>query len=98
MIYAVKMGDFITNMIVAQENQKEELEAALNAELISTDEMNLQMGDFWNGKAWTRNMDGEQVVIDTTPVHEPTTEERITALENAIAEGVALYEEDLNNG
>lgn len=96
MTYAVRIGDFITNMIVAQENQKEELEAALNAELINTAEYNLSMGDYWNGEAWTRNVNGEQVVVDTTPVHEPTAEERITALENAIAEGVALYEEDIN--
>lgn len=86
MIYAVRMGDFITNTIVASEDQKAELEAALNAELINTAECNLEIDDFWNGVAWTRNVNGEQVVVDTTPVYEPSTDERLDALEESNAE------------
>lgn len=32
------------------------------------------------------------------PEPEPTVEERVAALENAIADGLMLYEEDLGNG
>lgn len=77
MTYAVRKDDFITNMIVAHESQKEELEAALNAELIDPSEYALTIGDFWNGVAWTRNVDGEQVILE--PVEDEPTEEDDTA-------------------
>lgn len=77
MTYAVKKSDFITNMIVAHESQKEELEMALNAELIDPSEYALTIGDFWNGVAWTRNVNGEQVILE--PVEDEPTEEDDTA-------------------
>lgn len=78
MTYAVKKGDFIENMIVAHESQKEELEAALGAELISPKKYGLTIGDYWNGTNWTRNVDGEQVVLE--PVgDEPTQLDRVEA-------------------
>ena len=80
MKYAIRMGDFITNIIVANEGQKAELETALSAELINTAECNVQIGDMWNGIAWTRNVDGEQVVVDTTPVTEYTADEVLNSL------------------
>lgn len=79
MVYAIRMGDHITNTIVAHESQKAELEAALNAELINTAECRVQIGDYWNGENWTRNENGEQVVVDTTPKDEPTQLDRIEA-------------------
>lgn len=85
MTYAVKKGAFIENMIVAHESQIAELEAALGAELIDPTEYGLTIGDFWNGVAWTRNVNGEQVVLE--PIDPaPTNEERIAELEVVNAE------------
>lgn len=78
MTFAVKKGDFIENLIVAHESQIEELAAALGAELIDSTEYGLTIGDFWNGVAWTRNVDGEQTVLE--PVgDEPTQLDLIEA-------------------
>ena len=97
MKYAVKKGDFIENIIIAHESQIEELENALGAELIDPSEYGLTIGDFWNGVAWTRNVDGEQVVLE--PVEpETTAEERIAELEAINAElEDALCEMDAAN-
>lgn len=86
MIYAIKIDNLITNTIVVNKiTQKVEIEVALGAELIDTAEVNVQIGDLWNGENWTRNVNGEQVVIDTTPVVERTVWEE---LDDAYREGV----------
>ncbi len=99
MTYAVKKGDFIENLIVAHASQVEELAAALGAELIDPSEYGLTIGDYWNGENWTRNVNGEQTVLEPI-VPEPTTEERVAqleastaALEDAICEMDAANEE-----
>lgn len=55
--------EFVDNVIVARENQKEEMEAALGRTLMDAAPLGLTVGDFYNGAAWTRNIDGEQVVL-----------------------------------
>lgn len=55
--------EFVENVIVAQAAQKEELEAALGRTLMDAAPLGLTVGDFYNGAAWTRNIDGEQVVL-----------------------------------
>ena len=45
--------EFVENVIIAQAAQKDELEAALGR----------TVGDYFNGAAWTRNVDGEQVTL-----------------------------------
>ena len=55
--------EFVDNVIVANEDQKEELEAALGRTLMGAAPLGLTVGDFYNGAAWTRNIDGEQVVL-----------------------------------
>lgn len=79
MTYAVRKDDMIVNMIVAHESQVEELEAALGATFLDPTELGLTIGDFWNGVAWTRNIDGEQVVLEPV-VPEPTSEELLKIL------------------
>lgn len=65
MRYAVNKDGFITNVIVAKETQKAELEAALGATLEDASIYGLQTGDLWvEGKGWTRNIDGEQTVLE----------------------------------
>lgn len=55
--------EFVENVIVAREDQKEEMEAALGRTLMDAAPLGLTVGDFYNGVAWTRNIDGEQVVL-----------------------------------
>ena len=77
MTYAVKKDDFIVNMIVAHSSQVEELGTALGAELIDPKKYGLTIGDYWNGTNWTRNVDGEQVVLE--PVGDEPSEADDTA-------------------
>ena len=55
--------EFVENVIVAQAAQKEELEAALGRTLMDAAPLGLTVGDYYNGAAWTRNVDGEQVTL-----------------------------------
>ena len=55
--------EFVENVIVANEDQKEELEATIGRTLLDAAPLGLTVGDFYNGAAWTRNIDGEQVVL-----------------------------------
>ena len=55
--------EFVDNVIVAREDQKEEMEAALGRVLMDAAPLGLTVGDYYNGAAWTRNIDGEQVVL-----------------------------------
>lgn len=80
MKFAIKKNDFITNIIVADYDQKEPLEVALEAELIDLNVCAVTIGDYWNGENWTRNIDGEQVVVDTTPVIKLSADEILNAL------------------
>lgn len=80
MRYAVVKDDMVTTVIIANEGQKEELETALSAEFVDASEYNLTVGDLWNGTAWTRNIDGEQVVLSPSV----TTDERLASLEAAV--------------
>ena len=65
MRFAVNKDGFITNVIVAKPEQKEEMEAALGVVLEDASVYGLTIGDLWvEGKGWTRNMDGEQVTLE----------------------------------
>ena len=55
--------EFVDNVIVANESQKDELEAALGRTLLDAAPLGLTVGDYYNGAAWTRNIDGEQAVL-----------------------------------
>lgn len=81
MKYAVVTRDVVVNLIVANEDQKEELEEALQAELVDARPYNLQIGDMRVGANWTRNQDGEQIVL----TGQPTYDELIARLEDAEA-------------
>lgn len=81
MKYAVVKDDMVENVIVADEAQKEELEAALCAELVDAQPLGLQIGDLRVVGKWTRNQDGEQVVL----TGQPTYDELVARLEDAEA-------------
>lgn len=71
--------EFVENVIVANESQKDELEAALGRTLMDAGPLGLTVGDFYNGTAWTRNIDGEQVAL---PLAEnPDVEEVLSIME-----------------
>ena len=71
--------EFVDNVIVAREDQKEEMEAALGRVLMDAAPLGLTVGDFYNGAAWTRNIDGEQVLL---PIGD----------NSAVAEAIAILE------
>ena len=81
MKYAVVKENAVENVIVADAAQKEELETALSAELVDAQPFNLQIGDMRVGANWTRNQDGEQIVL----TGQPTYDELIARLEDAEA-------------
>lgn len=79
MRYAVNKDGFITNVIVAKETQKAEMEAALGAVLEDASIYGLQPGDLWvEGKGWTRNEDGEQVTMEILPNEERSQYQALT--------------------
>ena len=59
--------EFVENVIIAQAAQKDELEAALGRTLMDAAPLGLTVGDYYNGASWTRNVDGEQVVLPLDP-------------------------------
>lgn len=65
MRFAVLTSDhtMVDNVIVAREDQKQELEVALGRVLMDAAPLGLQIGDLFNGANWTRNVDGEQIVL-----------------------------------
>ncbi len=63
MKYAVIKENAVENVIVADAAQKAELEATLGAELVDAQPFNLQIGDLRVGADWTRNQNGEQIVL-----------------------------------
>ena len=70
MKYAVVKSDMVENVLVASPEQKEELEQALNAELVDATPYGLQIGDMRVGANWTRNQDGEQIVLDENATYD----------------------------
>lgn len=65
MRFAVLSDDqtMVDNVIVAREDQQQELEAALGRILMDASPLGMQIGDLFNGANWTRNVDGEQVAL-----------------------------------
>ena len=70
MKYAVVKDNFVTNVLVADAAQKDELEASLNAELVDASQFGLQIGDMRVGANWTRNQNGEQIILDENATYD----------------------------
>ena len=70
MKYAVVKDNFVTNVLVADAAQKDELEASLNAELVDASQFGLQIGYMRVNGAWTRNQDGEQITLDENATYD----------------------------
>lgn len=80
--YAVVKGNFVENLIVCAPEQVTEMEAALEATLMEAAPLGMEIGDYYNGTAWTRNVDGVQ-----TPL--PVGDNRAVAEALMILEGGA---------
>lgn len=61
--YAVIKNNFVENLIVCAPEQVEEMEAALNATLMEAAPLGMEIGDYYNGAAWTRNVGGVQTPL-----------------------------------
>lgn len=70
MKYAVVKDNFVTNVLVADAAQKNELESSLNAELVDASQFGLQIGDMRVGTNWTRNQNGEQIILDENATYD----------------------------
>ena len=69
MKYAVVKSDMVENVLVASPEQKEELAQTLGAELVDAAPYGLQIGDMRVGANWTRNDEGEQVILTGRPTY-----------------------------
>lgn len=100
MRFAVIQDNMVTNVLVADEAQKEELEAALNARLENAKEYGLAVGDLWIPErgVWTRNVDGEQVVLEALSPEDKSQyqalSDELTGLQNDLS---AAYTEGVNS-
>ena len=70
MKYAVVKDNFVTNVLVADAAQKDELETALNVEHVDATPYRLQIGDMRVNGVWTRNQDGEQITLDENATYD----------------------------
>ena len=63
MIGAIVQEGIVRNLIVLDEAQKAELEAALGCEIVDARPYGLIVGDLRTAAGWTRNAGGEQMVL-----------------------------------
>ncbi len=61
--YAVIKNNFVENLLVCASEQVAEMEAALNATLMEATPLGMEIGDYYNGAAWTRNVGGVQTPL-----------------------------------
>ena len=63
MIGAIVKDNIVQNLIVLDEAQKAELEAALGCEIVDARPYGLIAGDLRTAAGWTRNAGGEQMAL-----------------------------------
>lgn len=63
MIGAIVKNDIVENLIVVNESQVETISKALNCEIVDARPYGLAPGDLRTAAGWTRNADGEQMVL-----------------------------------
>ena len=63
-------NNFVTNVIVMNAAQLEEMSTALGCELVDAEPYNLSVGDYRkDGVTWTRNIDGVQTELTEKPTY-----------------------------
>lgn len=68
--YAVVKNDYVENVIVCEPEQVEEMEEALQAELVDAWPFGLTIGDLRVAGNWTRNVGGVQEVLTEKATYE----------------------------
>lgn len=63
MIGAVLENETVTNIIIMDEGQIEELSKALGHEIVDARPYGLQIGDVRQGDRWVRNADGDNLIL-----------------------------------
>lgn len=63
MIGAVIKNNIVTNLIVLNEGQIEELSTAMGCEIVDARPYGLKKGDLRTDAGWTRNAGGEQMIL-----------------------------------
>ena len=82
--FATVENDFVTNVMVLDASQKDEMAAALGKELVDAEPFRLAIGDYRRGgKTWTRNVDGVQ-----TELTEQATYTELQEALNLLIDGV----------
>ena len=82
MIGAVVIDDIVDNVIVIDEAQVESISKALGAEIIDARPYGLTIGDYRTPQGvWTRNDEGEQVVLQLVEREERNVIAEQTAME-----------------
>ena len=82
--YAVIQENFVVNLIVCAPEQVAEMEEALGATLLEATPLGMEIGDYYNGAAWTRNVDGVQAPL---PIGDNC----------AVSEAIAILEGGITN-
>lgn len=89
MIGAIVKDNIVENLIVLDEAQKAELEAALGCEIVDARPYGLIAGDLRTAAGWTRNAGGEQMVL---PLLEQEQYDSYTLAEQRAADAEAALE------
>ena len=98
-IYAIVRDNYVDNVIVLNEEQIDEMAAALNAEMVDALPLGLCQGDLRVGGNWTRNINGVQTILEPITPQQQTDyaglrdeveeqRELLEAAEAALTEGV----------
>ena len=89
MIGAIVIDDIVENVIVLNEAQIPELEAALNCRIVDARPYGLTIGDLYTDAGWTRNAGGEQMIL---PLLEPEAYDSYTIAMQKVSEAEAQVE------
>lgn len=88
MIGAVIKENIVVNLLVIDETSIPEMQNALKCEIIDAKQYGLQVGDLRTAAGWTRNNNGEQMILPELVVEDQTTfklqQEQIVELEGAV--------------
>lgn len=90
MIGAVVIDDLVENVIVLDESQIPEMEAALDCRIVDARPYGLTIGDLYTDAGWTRNAGGEQMIL---PLLEPEQYDSYTLAMEKAAQAEAQVEE-----
>lgn len=89
MIGAIVRNNIVEKLIVIAEENVPEIATALRCEIIDAAPYGLQVGDLRTAAGWTRNNNGEQMVLPELVVEDQTTfklqQEQIVELEEQAA-------------